>query len=98
MRDDFKCCGMEETDKIAIGLDIPEENARRKGVATRAIYQYLEYFKSSGYNQIYTQTWSGNIRMINLAKKVGFIEVNRYEKIREVRGEKYDALTFMISL
>lgn len=98
MTDDFKYNGLFKTNKIAIGIDIPEESVRRKGVGTRAIQKYLEYFKNLGYEKIYLQTWSGNIRMVGLAKKVGFREINRFEKIRHVRGKLYDALTFEISL
>ena len=63
-----------------------------------AIKKYLEYFKKLGYEKIYTQTWSGNTRMINVANKIGFKEVNRYIGIRNVRNKKYDALTFEITL
>lgn len=98
MTDDFKYNGLNKTEKIAIGLDIPDESMRGKGVGTIAIKKYMEYFKTLGYKKIYTQTWSGNKRMVNLAKKVGFIEVNRYIGIRNVRNKKYDALTFEITL
>jgi len=46
---------------------------------------------------LYTQTWSGNTAMLRLAEKLGFAEVRRIEGIREVRGEKYDALTFAMT-
>ena len=46
---------------------------------------------------LYTQTWSGNLSMIALAEKVGFTEVGRIKDLREVRGEKYDALTFAMT-
>ena len=46
---------------------------------------------------LYTQTWSGNIAMIQLVEKIGFSVVECIEGIREVRGENYDALAFSIS-
>lgn len=98
MTEDFKYNGLDKTDKIAIGIDIPDENMRGKGIGTMAIKKYLEYFKKLGYEKIYTQTWSGNTRMINVANKIGFKEVNRYIGIRNVRNKKYDALTFEITL
>ena len=98
MTDDFKYNGLEKTNNIAIGIDIPDESMRGKGIGVRAIKKYLKYFKDLGYSKIYTQTWSGNYRMIHVAEKVGFKEINRFKKIRIVNGKKYDALTFVINL
>lgn len=98
MTDDFKYNGLEKTNNIAIGIDIPDENIRGKGIGVRAIKKYLKYFKDLGYSKIYTQTWSGNARMVHVAEKVGFKEINRFKEIRTVNGKKYDALTFVITL
>lgn len=98
MTDDFKYNELEKTNNIAIGIDIPDETIRGKGVGTEAIKEYLKYFKKLGYSKIYTQTWSGNFRMIHVAEKIGFKEVNRFKDIRSVNGKKYDALTFVIEL
>lgn len=98
MTDDFRYNELKKTKNIAIGIDIPDEKMRGKGIGVKAIKEYLRYFKKLGYLKIYTQTWSGNTRMIHIAEKIGFKEVNRYEKIRDVNGKKYDALTFVIDL
>lgn len=98
MTDTFKYNGLDKTDKIAIGIDIPDEAVRGKGIGITAIKKYLEYFKNLGYSKIYTQTWSGNMRMIHVAKKIGFKEINRFEKTRNVNGRLFDALTFVINL
>ena len=45
---------------------------------------------------LYTQTWSGNVRMIGLAEKLGFRECRRKPGVRQVRGGTYDALTFRL--
>ncbi len=45
-------------------------------------------------DELYTQTWSGNVRMLRCAEKLGFIECDRDVGIREIDGEKYDGLTF----
>ena len=78
--------------------DIPDKSMRGKGIGVKAIKEYLKYFKKLGYFKIYTQTWSGNTRMIHVAEKIGFKEINRYKEIRNVNGKKYDALTFVIDL
>ncbi|MBO6232967.1 MAG: GNAT family N-acetyltransferase [Clostridia bacterium] len=98
MTDDFKYNGLKKTNNIAIGIDIPDESMRGKGIGVEAIKEYLKYFKNLGYSKIYTQTWSGNTRMIHVAEKVGFEEVNRFKGSRIVNGKKYDALTFLINL
>lgn len=98
MTDDFKYNELKKTDKIAIGIDIPDESVRGKGIGVCAINKYLKYFKKLGYSKIYTQTWSGNTRMIHVAEKVGFREINRFKEIRSVNGKKFDALTFEIDL
>ncbi|NLW41428.1 MAG: hypothetical protein GXY96_10990 [Tissierellia bacterium] len=37
----------------------------------------INYLMADGMENIFTQTWSGNGIMINLDKKIGFIEVKR---------------------
>ena len=49
-----------------------------------------------GADEIYTQTWSGNVRMIRCAEKLGFVECNRNIGTREVDGQCYDGLTFRL--
>ena len=48
--------------------------------------------------EAYTQTWSGNQRMIGLARKLGFRESMRKPGLRRVRGTAYDGLTFRLDL
>ena len=75
-------------------IDLPEENARGKGLATHALRLFMAYLHSLGFDELYTQTWSGNERMIKLAEKLGFAECCRKPKVRMVRGQPYDGLTF----
>jgi len=98
MTDDFKYNKLNKTDKIAIGIDIPDTKYRGLGIGKEVYKKYLSYFKSLGYKEIYTQTWSGNIPMVNLALSSGFKEINRYKDLRVVNGKNYDALTFKIEL
>lgn len=83
--------------KCAIGIDIPETDQRGNGYAFRALCLFIDYLTDNGESEIYTQTWSGNIRMISLAKKIGFELCSRKAGIRNVRGEKYDGLTFCLN-
>lgn len=85
-----------DEEKLAIGIVIPPLSARRKGYAYAALTLFMEHlFKTR--DVLYTQTWSGNVRMIALAEKIGFKEVRRLKDLREVNGEKYDGLTFAIT-
>lgn len=84
-------------DKRAIGIDIPERSQRSKGYAYHALCLFTDYLLARGETQIYTQTWSGNERMIALAHKLGFEECCRKKGIRTVRGSIYDGLTFRLN-
>lgn len=88
----------EDGDRLAIGIDLPEENVRGKGLATHALQLFMAYLRTLGFTELYAQTWSGNERMIGLAEKLGFAECGREPKECTVRGQQYDGLTFRIEL
>lgn len=88
----------EGGDRLAVGIDLPEESARRKGLATHALQLFMAYLRTLGFTELYTQTWSGNERMIKLAEKLGFTECSRESKECTVRGQQYDGLTFRIKI
>ena len=83
---------------IAIGIDIPEPAARGKGYGTQALGAFVAYLLAVGAETVYTQTWSGNARMIHLAQKLGFEECCRKPGLRRVRGQSYDGLTFRLNV
>ena len=56
----------------------------------------MYYYFENGANELYVQTWSGNVRMIRCAEKLGFKECKRNVGTRKVNGQKYDGLTFKI--
>ena len=80
----------------AIGIDICEPDAWGKGVGSNALHAFIQYYFNHGIDTIYTQTWSGNVRMLRCAEKLGFVECNRNIGAREVDGQKYDGLTFRL--
>ena len=81
---------------IAIGIDICEPDFYGKGIGTKALSVFINYYFEKGFNELYTQTWSGNARMIRCAEKLGFVECCRKAGKREIDGQKYDALTFKL--
>ena len=94
INEDFKID--DEGKNITIGMDICSPLNRRNGYGSSAYQLFIEYLRNHGYHKIYTQTWSGNIPLIKMVEKLGFVECNRFEKIRLVRDEYYDALTFVL--
>lgn len=87
-----------DTTKIAVGINIPEDRYRGRGNGRRAIECWIEYLLlEHGLLKLYTQTWSGNLRMMELAKRLGFQEINRRIGTREVRGDYYDAITYEVT-
>ncbi len=89
---------IKEEQKVyrAIGADICESDVWGKGAGTDALHAFIKYYLEDGVSELYTQTWSGNTRMIRCAEKLGFVECNRYVGIREVEGKTYDGLTFRL--
>lgn len=86
----------DEDSLYAFGIDIPEMRFRKKGYGKQAFSAAIEYYKSIGIDEVFTQTWSGNIPMIKLAEKIGFHLVDTKKDMREHNGQKFDALTFRI--
>ena len=80
----------------AVGIDICESELWGHGIGTAALRAFINYYFERGTGEIYTQTWSGNERMIRCAEKLGFAEFDRRVGEREVNGRKYDALTFIL--
>ncbi|MCD4826225.1 MAG: GNAT family N-acetyltransferase [Acholeplasmataceae bacterium] len=79
-----------------IGLDIPDPSHRKKGYGTSAIITYINYLKSHNIEEFYIQTWSGNLAMVSLANKLGFVECNRYSNFKVVNNKKYDSITLKL--
>ena len=69
----------------------------RKENGTSALRAFINYCFENGVNEIYTQTWSGNVRMLRCAEKLGSAECKRNIGAQEVNGQKYDGLTLRLS-
>lgn len=80
----------------AVGLDIHDPAYWNGGWGAQALAAFLRYHLDGGYTDLYTQTWSGNVRMVALAEKLGFRECRRKKGLRQVRGGTYDGLTFRL--
>jgi len=83
--------------QLAIGIAICESDCWGKSIGGKAYIAFIKYLFSCGYSELYTQTWSGNERMLRMAKRIGFRLCHRDEGIRQVRGKDYDRLTLKIT-
>lgn len=81
-----------------IGIDICDSCFWGKGFGTQAIAAFSKHFLDNGIREICLQTWSGNIRMIRSAQRIGFVECDRIIGNRQIRGGTYDSLTFRLDL
>lgn len=94
---DDDCAYTEKEGHCTIGIDIPDVSARGKGYAYQALCAFINYLYEHGESEIFTQTWSGNERMMHIAEKIGFEECCRKIGVRSVRGRTYDGLTFKLN-
>ena len=82
----------------AVGVDIKEPSYWGHGLGTEALAAYIRYHLELEHTDICTQTWSGNVRMVKCAEKLGFYVCDREIGYRTVRGEKADGLTFLLDI
>ena len=80
-----------------VGISICESSFCEKGLGTKALAAFINYYFENGEEEIFCQTWSGNIRMVKCAEKLGFEVCMRKKDLRFVRGEHYDGLTFRLN-
>lgn len=81
-----------------VGIDIPDLTVRGKGYSYQALYVFIKYLLRHSEKSVYTQTWSGNERMLHVAEKIGFEECGRNTGVRLVRGKTYDGLTLKLNM
>jgi len=81
-----------------IGIVICESGDWSRGLGTQALTAFCKHFLDHGRTELRLQTWSGNIRMVRCAEKIGFVECHRYIGNRHIRGGIYDGLTFQLDL
>lgn len=83
---------------IAIGIDIPEKKYRGHGYGTLALKMFIDYLFKNNKKEIFIQTWSGNLPMIKVIERLGFIEYFRKKDYRTVNNKKYDAITYLLKI
>lgn len=82
--------------KLAIGIGICDDDYWGMGLGKEAFQMWIDFWNQKGEKDIYCETWSGNERMIKLAEKLGFVEIERRKSSVEVEGKKYDDMTYKL--
>lgn len=92
------CYGMPGTPpRPAVGIDIRESRYWGRGLGSEALPLWLAYvFAALDRDVLYCQTWSGNTRMIRLARSCGFREIERRVGQREVDGKPVDGIDYAL--
>lgn len=83
----------EENNSVrALGIEICEMDYWGKGIGSRVLNVLMEYYRGLGEKRFMLETWSGNLRMLGCAAKLGFREVKRVKGAHIVNGREYDEL------
>ena len=88
----------QETNWISIGVAVYDPANWRQGVGYEALGLLCEYLWAAlpTIVRLGLATWSGNVRMMRLAEKLGFLEEARFRKARIVNGRYYDSMGYGI--
>lgn len=87
-----------ETHWPLVGISIFDERLWGHGIGSEALGLWCEYLFDTlpQIVRLDLRTWSGNIGMVSLARKLGFVEEARFRNARIVDGEYFDGLGFGI--
>ena len=88
----------EETLWMEIGIVIFNENYWGKGIGYEALKLWIDeiFDENPKLVRLGLSTWSGNLRMMHLAEKLGFVKEAVYRKARIVNNEYYDSISYGI--
>lgn len=88
----------KETNWLCAGISIYDHEKWGQGIGWEALGLWIDYLfvNHPEIVRLDMRTWSGNIGLINLAKKLGFIEEARFRNARVVDGKYFDGLGFGI--
>ncbi|MDD5908483.1 MAG: GNAT family protein [Clostridia bacterium] len=76
----------------AISIAVCASDMWGRGLGTRALKAFMDYYRERGIEEFYIETWSGNGRMLRCAEKLGFRTCKKEPGVHTVGGKKYDAL------
>ena len=83
---------------FTIGIGIYKKDYRKSGYASEAWSLYIDYLKSKGLEEVYAQTWSGNIPAQKLIQKLGFNLVDIDKNYHQLNGKNVEGYTYRLLL
>ena len=88
----------EETNWLSVGICIYNPLYWGQGRGYEALGLWCEYLLSANpaLVRLDLRTWSGNVRMMRLAEKLGYQQEARFRKARIVNGKYYDGMGYGI--
>lgn len=88
----------EETLWMEVGVVIFNEHYWGNGIGSAALTMWIDeiFINRPELVRIGLSTWSGNLRMMKLAEKLGLKQEAVYKKARIVAGQYYDSVSFGI--
>lgn len=80
----------------AVGIGIHDDAFWGQGRGTEALGLWCDYLFGSfpGWRRLTIETWSGNVGMMRVAEKLGFVLEARFREARPWDGGIYDAVAF----
>ncbi|MDM5330441.1 GNAT family protein [Neobacillus sp. CF12] len=83
----------KNTNWLETGIVIYDKKYWNGGYGTEAYKLWIDFlFKTTGLHRLGMSTWSGNVRMIKVAEKLGMKEEARIRQARMVDGKYFDAI------
>ncbi|WP_436855630.1 GNAT family N-acetyltransferase [Staphylococcus caeli] len=83
----------KQTNWLEIGIVIYDSDYWESGIGSEVFQCWIDYlFDNNFIHRLGISTWSGNVRMIKLASKVGMQEEARIRQARQVNGRYFDAI------
>lgn len=88
----------KETNWLEIGIVIFNDKFWNKGIGYTALKLWINevFIVKDDIIRLGITTWSGNVGMLKLAKKLGMKKEARYRKARIVNGEYFDSVSYGI--
>ncbi len=88
----------QETNWLAIGIGVYDSAIWGQGIGYEALGLWCEYLWAAmpAIVRLDMRTWSGNVRLMRLAEKLGFKEEARFRNARIVDGKYYDGMGYGI--
>ncbi len=86
----------QETHWLSVGIGLYDPVTWGKGHGYEALGLWGNYLFEAlpDLARLDLRTWSGNVGMMRLAEKIGFMEEARFRKARIVNGEYFDGLGY----